>query len=228
MTAELQRIEYEQFVAALARTGHRLDAPAYERPWTHYTELVRWNRRLSLIGPGTFDDVVERHYGESLAALALLEPDDSSLVDLGSGAGFPGFVLAAARPDLDVTLVEARQKKWSFLSLVCQKAALPCHCLGARVTMSFPDGFPQRMDLITTRAVKFSADEIEALAGRLTPTGRILAWVGSSTPAAFASLRPGGEVALGESRSRRILELFPSRGEESPRGVGPKAEEPHS
>lgn len=180
-----------------------------ERLWIHYMELIRWNRRLSLVGPGTFGEVLSRHYGESLAALELLEPEDRNLVDIGSGAGFPGFVLAAARPDLEVTLVEARQKKWSFLSLACKKAALPCHCLNARVSAVLAGGFPQQMDVVATRAVRFSRAEVSALTACLSGRGRFLVWSGVETPSTMAALRCGRQVALGDSDRRRIRELFP-------------------
>lgn len=211
MSAELPDIGRADFAAALQRLSPQgLDDTAVERLWIHYTELARWNRRLSLVGPGTANEVLRRHYGESLAALPLLAAEDRSLVDIGSGAGFPGFVLAAARPDLETTLVESRRRKWSFLSLVCEKTALPCHCLDARVSAAIPDGFPRQMDVVTTRAVRFSDAEIAALAGRLTADGRFLVWMGARPQPSLSTLRQGRQIALGESRERRIVELFPA------------------
>ncbi|MEL7061050.1 MAG: RsmG family class I SAM-dependent methyltransferase [Acidobacteriota bacterium] len=97
---------------------HAGEATLLERLEAHAGELARWNPRLSLVGPGTAHELVRRHYLESLAAWPLLlsSADDlpnhsaagaavaprgqpeaaSSLVDLGTGGGFPGFVLAAA------------------------------------------------------------------------------------------------------------------------------------
>ncbi|HUF78495.1 MAG TPA: RsmG family class I SAM-dependent methyltransferase, partial [Thermoanaerobaculia bacterium] len=69
--------------------------------YAHYQELRRWSPALSLIGPAAAGDVVERHYGESLAGVPLLPAGARVLVDVGSGAGFPGFVLAAACPELE-------------------------------------------------------------------------------------------------------------------------------
>ena len=60
---------------------------ALDRLWLHYQELRRWNPTLSLVGPGTAGEIVERHYGEALAALPLLRPGPQVVIDAGSGAG---------------------------------------------------------------------------------------------------------------------------------------------
>ena len=84
----------------------------------HYRELSRWGARTSLIGRGTAAEVLERHYAESLAGAALVGEMAGRLVDIGSGAGFPGFVLAAIRPRAETVLVESRGRKADFLRAV--------------------------------------------------------------------------------------------------------------
>lgn len=177
---------------------------------THYRELVLWSPRLALIGPGTVDEVIERHFGESLAALPLISeappPGGGEIVDLGSGAGFPGLVLAAARPRWRVTLVEARQRKWAFLSTVVRKAALSARCLDVRVSLPLPAELPRRIDLLTARAVRPPAEVVAALFERLLPHGRALLWAGSDeleAPQGFSIVRV---VPLPGSERRRIVE----------------------
>ena len=184
-----------------------LDGRALDALHAHYQELSVWNRRLSLIGPGTIDEVLERHYGESLAALALIPSKARVGLDIGSGAGFPGLVLAAPRPGLEMTLVEAREKKWAFLSAAARKASLPCRCLNVRVSVPLPAGIPASLDLVTARALKLDPDVLGALAERLGPDGRILLWLGEESPALPAALVPGRSVKLPGSERRRILEL---------------------
>ena len=208
MGTSLPRIDRATFVSELGRLSPvELDGGVCERLWIHYCELARWSPRLSLVGPGSAENLLERHYGESLAGLALLEPGDRVLVDVGSGAGFPGWVLAAARPDLQVTLVEARQKKWSFLSLVSQKAALPCRCLNARVGAVLPEGFPSQIDVVTWRAWRPGTAEASALADRLSDDGRFLVWAGRERPESLAGARPRRRQALPGAASREILEF---------------------
>lgn len=184
-----------------------LDDRALDALHAHYQELSVWNRRLSLIGPGTLNEVLERHYGESLAALPLVPRDARTGLDVGSGAGFPGLVLAAARPGLEMTLVEAREKKWAFLSAAARKASLPCRCLNVRVSVPLPAGIPASLDLVTARALKLDPDVLGALAGRLGPEGRVLLWLGEEDPALPATLAPGRSVRIPGSQRRRILEL---------------------
>jgi 16S rRNA (guanine527-N7)-methyltransferase len=184
-----------------------LSAAGREQLWRHYQELNRWNRTLSLIGPGTGDEVVERHYGEALAGLELVPASARIAVDVGSGAGFPGLVLAAANPDLEMTLVEANSRKWAFLEAACRRAALPCRCLNVRVEAPLPKDLPPAMDLLTARALRLDGI-VEALEPRLRRDARILFWAGGDerfqAPNGWEVRR---EVPLARSTRRRIVEL---------------------
>lgn len=184
-----------------------LPEEAVERLFAHYRELRRWNRTVSLVGPGTVEDVFSRHYGETLAALPLLSPPPSHLLDLGSGAGFPGFVLAAVLPQLRATLVEARERKWAFLEAAARRASLPVHCLNARFGASLPAGLPQQVDLVTARAVKLPPGLLAALSRRLSLGGQILLWAGDESPEPPAGCEPGRDLRLAGSARRRILEF---------------------
>ena len=84
---------------------------------TYLDELKLWNAKINLTGLKTDRDIIIKHFLDSLAVLPFLG-DPASLVDLGSGAGFPGLVLKLARPQMTLTLVEARQKKAAFLEYV--------------------------------------------------------------------------------------------------------------
>jgi 16S rRNA (guanine527-N7)-methyltransferase len=182
-----------------------------ERLWAHYEELRRWSSGLALIGRGTAESAVERHYAESLAAVPLVGRS-SRLVDLGSGAGFPGWVLAAARPDLDVVLVEARHRKALFLEAASRRASLSCSVLNARVGSSLPEDFPISVDLLTVRALRLQAAEWSALSSRLSEDGRILRWVGPSAPDPPDGFAVGRRVLL--RGSQRAVEELVRRGVE--------------
>ena len=176
----------------------------------HYEELRRWAPALALVGPGTAGEVLERHFGESLAALTLVPPqppDSAEAVDLGSGAGFPGLVLAAARPAWRLTLVEARQRKWAFLLAAARRSSLSYRCLNARVGVPLPEGLPRRVDLVTARAVRLPAPVIGALFERLTPAGRALMWAGGADPELPPGFAFGRSLPLPGSERRRILEV---------------------
>lgn len=179
--------------------------------FVHYAELRRWSRRSSLIGPGTAEEVVERHYAESLWGATLVRRRSGVAVDLGSGAGFPGWVLAAALRGFEFTLVEPRQRKWAFLAAASRAASLPCTCLDARVGRVLPEGFPPRVDLVTARAIQLSADVLESLGERLVEGGSILLWAGEEPPGLPPGLAVTTERRLPRAERRRILELRPTR-----------------
>lgn len=208
MPFPLPPLSRDAFAAELAKhSPEPLSAPAIDALHAHYQELSLWNRRLSLIGPGTVGEIVARHYGESLAALPLLPEEAHAGLDLGSGAGFPGIVLAAARPGLAVTLVEAREKKWAFLLAAIRRASLPCAALNVRVGVPLPAGLPARLDLVTTRALKLDSEMLDALAERLSEHGCFLLWVGGEDPEIPPALAVDGSVRLPGSERRRILRL---------------------
>lgn len=180
-----------------------------EALFIHYRELVRWNPRLSLVGPGTAEDVVERHYGESLAALRLLPAASGRLADLGSGAGFPGWVLAAARPDWRVTLVEANARKATFLRTAARRAGVSVDVIDGRVDRVLPDGFPRELDHITVRALKLEPGVLSAVAERLRSDGEVLFWVGREAPSVPHDWSLTRELPL-PGRALRLLAYRPA------------------
>jgi 16S rRNA (guanine527-N7)-methyltransferase len=211
MPFNLPRLTEDDLAAALSEVSPEPLAPsAVAALHAHYLELARWNRTLSLIGPGTAGEIVERHYGESLAALPLI-PEEGELVDLGSGAGFPGLVIAAARPRLAVTLVEARERKWAFLEAAARRAALPCRCLNARVGLPLPTGLPAAIDRVTMRALRLDPPVLGALAGRMRASGSLLLWAGGELPELPPGLAPGLEIRFLGSARRRIVEVRASQ-----------------
>ncbi|MDX1500964.1 MAG: RsmG family class I SAM-dependent methyltransferase [Thermoanaerobaculia bacterium] len=211
MGAELPEIGVDRFAARLAQVSPRpLGPEVCARLHLHYQELARWNPRLSLVGPGTREEIVERHYGESLAALPWLEEGDRTLVDVGSGAGFPGLVLAAACPRLDVTLVEARERKWAFLRAAAARCELSVRCVNATVGAALPDEVPRPVDLATVRAVRLGAREAEALAAVASARGRLWAWTGRQEPGNLRGWSRGRQLPLAGSRYRRLIEYRPS------------------
>lgn len=207
MSAPLPDISPAEFARRLEVAAPPADiTPALVAPLhAHYQELRRWNPRLSLVGPGAADEIVERHYAEALHGVPLIPVGARTLVDVGSGAGFPGFVLAAALPEVTVTLVEPRERRWSFLMSAARRAALPCRCLNARVGSPLPPGFPAAIDVVTMRALKLPDPAFEALAERTTASARVLIWAGEAEWEAPPGFERASPRPLPESLHRRIV-----------------------
>ncbi len=111
--------------------------------------LDDWRQRFNLVGPREWPVIWERHVADSLQ-LAEFIPVPSRIVDLGSGAGFPGLVLAAAQAEGgEVVLVESVGKKCAFLSEAIAAARLPARVMRARIESL--QGWP--VDFVTARAL---------------------------------------------------------------------------
>ncbi len=110
----------------------RLSGDQVTRLRDHYELLLRWNRKINLtsVEPGV--EMVLRHYCESLFFGAHLTGESASLVDIGSGAGFPGIPIAVLKPEWKITLIESNQRKavflreatrgWSNISILSKRA----------------------------------------------------------------------------------------------------------
>lgn len=114
----------------------------------HYELMLQWNRRLNLTRVVDLGEAVDRHYGESLVLASRLPEWVETVVDIGSGAGFPGFPVAVARPQVKVALVESDQRKAAFLR-ECRDLAGNLEVLAVRGE-SLQRGF----DAVVSRAVK--------------------------------------------------------------------------
>tara|TARA_R110002096_G_scaffold108922_2_gene238363 strand:+ start:667 stop:1326 length:660 start_codon:yes stop_codon:yes gene_type:complete len=102
-----------QLAGAAEAAGLAL-APAQLTQLSAYGRLIeKWNRVVNLVGSGSIDAIVRAHLGDCLAAIPWIE--GPRIADIGSGAGLPGLVIAIARPEYAVALVESRQRKCRFL-----------------------------------------------------------------------------------------------------------------
>lgn len=138
----------------------------------HWELMIRWNVRVNLTTITRLDAAVWKHYADSVAVLPLIRP--GSLVDMGSGAGFPGLPIAVAKPDCTVTLVEPRRKRVSFLRAAV--GAMGLENVQVRATRS-DDPSPTRADTLVTRATFSNHNEILSCQRWLRPAGRLIAWV---------------------------------------------------
>jgi 16S rRNA (guanine527-N7)-methyltransferase len=115
--------------------------------------LVRWNARTNLTAIREPEAMVTRHFGESLFAARVISPrlkPDATLLDFGSGAGFPGLPIQLFRPDLRVTLAESQNKKASFLREAIRTLGLATEVWASRVESMPPLA---TFDCVTLRAV---------------------------------------------------------------------------
>lgn len=92
--------------------------------YRYYELLVEWNKVMNLTAITEEQDVVTKHFTDSLALVKALEMGDQSVMDVGTGAGFPGIPLKIAFPQLQVTLLDSLNKRVKFLDQVCEELGL--------------------------------------------------------------------------------------------------------
>lgn len=112
--------------------------------------LIKWNPKINLVAASTLKDARRRHFQDSLQVASLRPKAAKNWVDLGSGGGFPGAVVAIVhKPDLDVTLVESDMRKATFLRTVSRETKTPFTVLSKRIE----DIPPLQADVVSARAL---------------------------------------------------------------------------
>jgi 16S rRNA (guanine527-N7)-methyltransferase len=164
-------------------------------------ELRRWQAIKNLVGPATLDRIWDRHIVDSLQLLDLA-PDARTWLDLGSGAGFPGLVLAIAGAErgLHVHLVESNSRKCAFLRHIARLTGAPAKVHEARLETLVPD-FVGKADVVSARA--------------LASLAMLLDWTEPLLKAGTIGLFPKGrdaEIELTEARKKWTFEaeILPS------------------
>lgn len=154
--------------------GCELDELALERFERYMAELIRWNRSINLTAITTEEQIVIKHFIDSLSCVSLLGVGEQ-VVDIGSGAGLPGLALAIARSDLRITSVDAVDKKVRFQRHVCRHLALEqVEVLHQRVEAVAVER-AGRYDLAISRAFRDVERFVALCSGLVRPGGRLVA-----------------------------------------------------
>jgi len=155
--------------------GATLLPALYAQLSTYLDLLVKWNARTNLTSIREPEEMVRRHFGESLFAGAQLADrvtDGTTLLDFGSGAGFPGLPIQLSRPELAVTLAESQGKKASFLREAVRTLGLKTEVWAGRVeTMPPVAGVKREFDVVTMRAVDDMGRAVVEARGRVKAGG---------------------------------------------------------
>ena len=138
--------------------------------------LSTWNTRINLTAITEPNEVVDRHFLDSLAVVPFLG-DPSTLVDVGAGAGFPGGVIAIVRPKLRVTAVESIQKKVAFLQALRREVAPNLEPVCARV-----EKVERQFEVAISRATFDPAEWVQIGARLVAPGGLLVAMQGADQP----------------------------------------------
>jgi 16S rRNA (guanine527-N7)-methyltransferase len=183
----------EAFAAATGVSHETL-----ERVKLYVGLLEDWNSRHNLVSQASLAQVWHRHVYDSAQLAPLVPPEAKTLADLGSGAGFPGLVLAMLLPHLKITLFEATHKKAEFLQTVAARLALPVAVRACRIEAAPHEAF----DVVTARACA-PLPELFAYAQNLTgPRTVCLFLKGQNSAAELTQARKSWKMKLQEHPSK--------------------------
>jgi 16S rRNA (guanine527-N7)-methyltransferase len=191
----------------VARHGVALNPAQHAQLARYLDTLLLWNRRVALISQRDPRPIVSKHVADSLAAAAVCQATER-VADLGSGAGFPGLVIAIAHPAAHVTLIESQQKKVSFLLEALRAAGVR----NARVAAARIEAVAARPDqraqytLVTARALAGVGELLALARPLLAARGRALLMKG---PRQESTLAAGDARPLGFALEHTLRYALP-------------------
>jgi 16S rRNA (guanine527-N7)-methyltransferase len=130
--------------------GKNVSHETWERLLLYKELLIKWQKAINLVSPNSLPNAWERHFVDSAQITAHLPPEAKIVVDMGSGAGFPGLVLAIMNPEIEVHLIESDEKKTQFLRTVSRETQTPVIIHTSRIENMVGQVRP---DLVTARAL---------------------------------------------------------------------------
>ena len=176
----------EKLEPGCEQLGLTLSADQHTRLRGHLALLAKWNRRLNLTAVKSHDDMVVRHVLDSLAIAPFVRGD--SLLDIGSGGGFPGLPLAIVHPHWRVTLLDSRARRVAFLRQACAVLDLEqVSVVQERVENYRP---AEKFDTLAARAFASLGDTLRATTALHRSGSRLLAMKGRMPTPEIARLEP--------------------------------------
>lgn len=137
------------------KIGINLDDTALKRLDKYAEMLVETNKTLNLTAITEPNEILYKHFIDSLSLLTVVDlKEGAKVIDVGTGAGFPGVVLLIARPDIKITLMDGTNKRLNFIADVLDELGLSADILHMRAELAGKDvKYREKYDLVTARAV---------------------------------------------------------------------------
>lgn len=179
----------EKLQKGIGTLGLALPAGTEEKLLAYVAMLVKWNGAYNLTAVRDPEQMVVKHLLDSLSILPHVQ--GKTLIDVGTGGGLPGFVLAACLPELQVTLLDSNGKKIRFLRQAIAELDVP----NALAVQSRVEDFAERFDVVTSRAFATLADMVNGSVQLLNAGGEFLAMKGVRPDEEIAALPAGVAVA---------------------------------
>jgi 16S rRNA (guanine527-N7)-methyltransferase len=159
--------------------------------------LLEWNKKFNLTAITDEEQIYKKHFEDSLTALHYIEETDKTIIDVGTGAGFPGVPILIERPDLKLTLIDARRKKIEFLRALIDELGFPdveiIHGRAEEQKRLF-----NKFDVCVARAVANLKESLKICIPLIKPGGKFIALKGAKAEAEIKD----AETTLKKLRSK--------------------------
>ncbi|MCM1552145.1 MAG: 16S rRNA (guanine(527)-N(7))-methyltransferase RsmG [Butyrivibrio sp.] len=232
-----------QFKEDLSALGIVLSDCRIEQFMTYYEMLIDWNQRINLTAITEYDEVLKKHFIDSMSLINAYDvTKTSSVIDVGTGAGFPGLALKIAYPNLQVTLLDSLNKRIHFLDAVIESLGLEgvetIH--GRAEDLAKSDMLREQFDLCVSRAVanlstlseyclpfvkrggQFISYKSEKLSDELETAGRAISVLGGNVSRQVEFYLPNSNIY----RNLFVIEKVRETPLKYPRKAGLPAKEP--
>ncbi len=147
-------ISFDEFKALFSGASLDVTKEQYEKFDRYADLLVEWNEKINLTAITDSEGIAIKHFLDSVLPLSMFDLKDSaSIIDVGTGAGFPGIPMKIMRPDIKLTLMDSLQKRVNFLSEVCREIGIDADCTHERAEDSGKSDKREKFDYATARAV---------------------------------------------------------------------------
>lgn len=140
----------ENFINRLANEGIQITEQMYQKFELYYELLVEWNEKINLTAITNKEEVFLKHFYDSICLCKGIDLNKQTLLDVGSGAGFPSVPLKIVFPDLEITIVDSLNKRITFLKLLAEKLDISVNAIHSRIEDFDKEN---RFDIVTARAV---------------------------------------------------------------------------
>lgn len=147
--------EYPEFAEIFNKESLPVSEEQYGQFRKYAELLIEWNKKMNLTAITDKYGITVKHFLDSVLPLKLLNiPENASLIDVGTGAGFPGIPIKIMRTDITLTLLDSLNKRVNFLSEVCKAIDLSAECVHARAEeFGRNENYRERYDIAAARAV---------------------------------------------------------------------------
>jgi 16S rRNA (guanine527-N7)-methyltransferase len=174
----------EQEILSLGKTARLLGIELNDKQLAQFdvykNELLQWNAKTNLISENSSQEIITRHFLDSLTAMQFIQKSNARIIDVGCGAGFPGLPLKIALPSLKLYLLETNRKKVSFLKHIIRllnlSEAVVLHDRVENIIQT--DSWKEKFDILISRAAFKLSELLPQGEFFLAPGGELIALKG--------------------------------------------------